>query len=79
MAEPHSHAHSDPHHHGHGHHAHAAAALGHADAHAGKAVPAVAEPRPSWLLHSAAQRLLGAALVCAALVAAMLWATSAQG
>lgn len=36
-------------------------------------------PRSSWLLHSAAQRLLGAALVCAMLVAAMLWAISAQG
>lgn len=40
---------------------------------------AAIEPRPSWLLHSVAQRLLGAALVCVALVAAMLWATSAQG
>ena len=47
----------------------------HGHAH-GSAVP---EPRTSWLLHSASQRLLGAALVCAALVAAMLWATSAQG
>ena len=80
MAESHSHAHSDSPDHGHSHHAHAAVtALGHV--HAGKASPAsaVAEPRPSWLLHSAAQRLLGAALVCVALVAAMLWATSAQG
>ncbi len=40
---------------------------------------AVSEPRPSWLLHSAAQRLLGIALVGLALVAAMLWATSTQG
>jgi len=38
-----------------------------------------AGPRSSWLLHSAAQRLLGAALVCALLVAAMLWAVSTQG
>ncbi|MEO0003573.1 MAG: hypothetical protein RLZZ22_1265 [Pseudomonadota bacterium] len=82
MAEPHSHAHSDPHDHGHGHHAHAGpAAQEHVHVHAGKASPvhAAVEPRPSWLLHSAAQRLLGAALVCVALVTAMLWATSAQG
>ncbi|MDD2729010.1 hypothetical protein [Malikia sp.] len=65
MAEPHSHAHPDSPDHGH----------------AGSPMPASAaiEPRPSWLLHSVAQRLLGAALVCVALVAAMLWATSAQG
>lgn len=64
MPEPHIHSHS----HDHGPQAavrpHQAVAAG---------------PRSSWLLHSAAQRLLGAALVCAALVAAMLWATSAQG
>ncbi|PRD68243.1 hypothetical protein C6P61_12750 [Malikia spinosa] len=63
MSEPHIHSHS----HDHGPQA---------------AVPPVAAvaagPRASWLLHSAAQRLLGAALVCIALVAAMLWATSAQ-
>ena len=82
MAEPHSHVHPDPHDHGHGHQVHAgAAAREHAHVHADKASPssAAVEPRPSWLLHSAAQRLLGAALVCIALVAAMLWATSAQG
>ncbi|PRD64560.1 hypothetical protein [Malikia granosa] len=64
MPEPHIHSHS----HDHGPQAavrpHQAVAVG---------------PRSSWLLHSAAQRLLGAALVCAMLVAAMLWAISAQG
>ncbi len=62
MAEPHKH---DPHHpHGHDH-AHGT----------GLAAPV---PRPSWLLHSAAQRLLGVVLIGMALVAAMLWATSTQ-
>ena len=55
----------DHHHHGHDHvHGASAAAPG---------------PRPSWLLHSAMQRLLGIALIGMALVAAMLWATSTQG
>lgn len=64
MPEPHIHSHS----HDHG----PQAAVRHVHA-------VAAGPRSSWLLHSAAQRLLGAALVCALLVAAMLWATSAQG
>jgi len=49
---------------------------GHAHAHSVSAAPG---PRQSWLLHSAAQRLLVVALLGAALVASMLWATSAQG
>ncbi len=56
---------AEPHKHHHPH--------GHAG---GTSVP---EPQPSWLLHSAAQRLLGVALLGSLLVAAMLWATSTQG
>jgi len=64
MPEPHIHSHS----HDHGPQA------------AVRPVLLVDAAQPvSWLLHSAVQRLLGAALVCAVLVAAMLWATSAQG
>ena len=66
MPEPHIHSHS----HGHDHGPQAAGR---------REPPVAAGSRSSWLLHSAAQRLLGAALVCAVLVAVMLWATSAQG
>ena len=41
-------------------------------------VRALVEP-VSWLMHSAAQRLLAALLVIAAVLAAMVWAVSAQG
>ncbi|MEY5100166.1 MAG: hypothetical protein RJA36_2885 [Pseudomonadota bacterium] len=41
-------------------------------------VRALVEP-VSWLMHSAAQRLLAALLVIAAVLAAMVWAISAQG
>lgn len=70
MPEPHPHEHSHPHSHGHVH-SHVHAGPGAADS--------PPEPRPSWLLHSVAQRLFAALLVCAAVFAAMLWATSAQG
>lgn len=53
--------------------------LPHGHEHAHGASAAAPEPRPSWLLHSAMQRLLGIALIGMALVAAMLWATSTQG
>jgi hypothetical protein len=62
MAESHKHDHHHPH--------------GHDHVHGGRA--SAPEPRPSWLLHSAMQRLLGIALIGMALVAAMLWATSTQ-
>jgi hypothetical protein len=63
MSESHVHSHSQ----GHVHHGQAA----------GGDLPAA--QRASWLLHSAAQRLLGALLLGALLVAAILWATSTQG
>jgi hypothetical protein len=65
MAEPDKHDHHHPH--------------GHDHDHGGRKAALASGPRPSWLLHSAAQRLLGVLLLAILLLAAMLWATSTQG